>query len=189
MNLQIVSQPSLRMYALAGIAVVMSSLAAAAQTAPVPQPGASQPPSAATAANPAGDSIGKRGHGGFRVGQACKLDIATHCSTAEKGGGARVRCLNDNKAKLAAECAAALDAQAASRENHRSACAIEAQSLCGDAKGPARRACLETNAAKMSAECSTRFQKQAERRAARGGVTDSQSPAATDPVAPETKKQ
>lgn len=75
-----------------------------------------------------------------------------------------MKCLVDNKAKLAPDCAAALDAQNDARHARRSACHTEIQSLCGDTKGPARRACVETNAAKLSAECATRFQKQAERR-------------------------
>lgn len=67
---------------------------------------------AASASGPNGQPAGEQatkgmGKNGGRMA-ACKVDRETHCAGVQKGGGAIVKCLKDNKDKLAPACGEAL---------------------------------------------------------------------------------
>jgi hypothetical protein len=85
--------------------------------------------------------------------RACRTAMATFCSTVEKGGGGKLKCLIDNKAKVSPECAGVIDRVQSQRQAGKGACQVDAAKLCGDARGPARRLCLESNAAQLSPAC------------------------------------
>ncbi len=61
----------------------------------------------------AADASAQRAGGGGMA--ACRTDIATFCQGLEAGGGRRMQCLTENRAKLTPECGATVDARAAGR--------------------------------------------------------------------------
>lgn len=114
------------------------------QPAPAPGPQAQTPTSPPpAAAAPAAD----------RPMQACRGDVATLCKGIEGGGGKRLACLRENRAKVTPACGAALDAVAQRREDLRTACRDDVRRLCSAEKGAQRRACLEKNADALAPAC------------------------------------
>lgn len=97
---------------------------------------------------------------------ACRADMKTLCGYVAKGGGGKMKCLVENRAKASAECQAVIaSAQARmaeakgtrkeQRKQARQACKTDIQTLCGDVekgKGGAMR-CLRENVAKTSPAC------------------------------------
>ena len=84
---------------------------------------------------------------------ACQTDIATHCAgSLEKPA----KCLRENRAKLSAECQAALQGVVQTRAKVTEACKSDAATLCaGDAGKPGKLVrCLRGNEAKLSPGCS-----------------------------------
>ncbi|MBV1696652.1 MAG: hypothetical protein KGP27_19495 [Hyphomicrobiales bacterium] len=119
-----------------------------APTPPAPAPGQqgqapTSPPPPPAAAAPAAD----------RPMQACRGDVATLCKGIEGGGGKRLACLRENRAKVTPACGAALDAVAQRRENLQAACRDDVRHLCSAEKGAQRRACLEKNADALAPAC------------------------------------
>jgi hypothetical protein len=92
-----------------------------------------------------------------KVQKACEADIATVCSTVEKGQGGIARCLKDNTAKLSPSCAQAVadrQAMAVVKKDARAACAADRQTLCGGAeKGKAVFLCLRDKQSQVSPAC------------------------------------
>ncbi len=131
---------------------------------PAPQPAAPPAAGAAPAKGVIAPTAAGKGGGKGRMA-ACRTDAATFCATAETGKGGRMKCLNDNKAKLSPECVAVIDEAKAGRQAKKTTCAAEAETLCGTSKGAARRQCLETNKPKLSADCATALDKRAAKRA------------------------
>ena len=128
------------------VALVAASFAAIAQTAP--QPGATAPGS--VTGNPMA---------------ACRADMKSLCGTVERGRGARMQCLVENKAKASPECQAAMAAiqerfagggvNKSERRGRFAACQADLATLCPEAaKGMARAQCLRQNEAKVSPACS-----------------------------------
>ena len=91
-----------------------------------------------------------------RVEQACKAELTSLCAgSADKRGGA-TRCLNDNQAKLGAECAGAIKAAQARREALQAACKADADKLCATTaapKGGQIVTCLRGKLAEVSKPC------------------------------------
>ncbi len=134
-------------YSLAAMSAV--SLAVIAQTAPQPAPAVPQPaPKAAATSNPMA---------------ACRADMKALCASVERGKGAKMQCLVENKAKASTECQSAMGAmqermavrQAKGAKLGRLAdCRSDVVSLCADAaKGRDRVQCLRQNEAKVSPAC------------------------------------
>lgn len=84
---------------------------------------------------------------------ACRADLQTLCVDAQTGGGGRMRCLQDNQAKLSPACADTLAELKARQQDERRACAIDANQLCPGLKGEPRRACFVDNQAQLSPDC------------------------------------
>lgn len=99
---------------------------------------------------PAASAGGRRG----RMA-ACRIDAATFCASAQKGGGARLKCLKENQSKLQPDCQAALAQTGAQMHNLRSACKADRAALCADvAKGSGGiLQCLKSNRDKLSPAC------------------------------------
>lgn len=108
--------------------------------------------------------------GGKANMRACRTDVATLCGSVEKGGGARVKCLMDNQAKLSPDCAAAVATAQSNRQAAKTVCEADAAKLCGAARGPARRQCLETNKAQLSPACAAQVDRRAANEAKRAAV-------------------
>lgn len=53
---------------------------------------------------------GDRGGGGHGLRKECRADLQQYCADAEKGRARRL-CLENHRAQLSADCAAALDAR------------------------------------------------------------------------------
>jgi hypothetical protein len=85
--------------------------------------------------------------------QACRGDAAALCKGIEAGGGKRLACLRENRAKVSPGCGAALDAVAQRREELRDACRDDLRRVCSAEKGAQRRACLEKNADTLAPSC------------------------------------
>lgn len=78
----------------------------------------------------------KGGEGRGRLA-ACRADIASHCRGLEAGGGRRIACLIENKAKLTPECAAVVEARAAAGSERRArAGGVEPSPPAGLGAGP-----------------------------------------------------
>jgi hypothetical protein len=116
--------------------------------APLQSSPPSQAPFAAAPAQPVA---------GVKPMQVCRTDLQTLCANVEKGGGAKMRCLRDNQAKVSAPCADALAAKQSERKglraNARGACKDDSRTFCAASKGPERRACLTANSDKLSPAC------------------------------------
>jgi hypothetical protein len=131
-------------------------------TAPPAQGAVGQNPNSQS---PATEPLGKQrpfaarpaGGPGGRPLAACRSDMQTLCVGVQPGGGARIRCLTENQAKLSPACTEALQAKAETskvkRAEMRGACKSDAQTLCAAAKGPERRQCLTANTDKLSPAC------------------------------------
>ena len=90
---------------------------------------------------------------------ACRTDVKALCATVERGKGAKMQCLVENKAKASPECRAAMVAiqeRMAKGEKRRLAdCRADVATLCATAaKGTERVQCLRQNEAKVSPACS-----------------------------------
>lgn len=90
-----------------------------------------------------------------KLGQACRSDFLTHCAGVEKGGGARIRCLQQNAAKLGPDCAAALEALTDRREARQAACREDRSRLCRGVKasGSSVADCLRAKQSELSPAC------------------------------------
>jgi hypothetical protein len=118
-----------------------------------------EPALPATAAQPVGKAAGKA------VGRmaACRADLATLCANVQPGGGARIKCLKDNAAKVSPTCADAMAARdqrtSETKGALKSACRDDSARLCkGAAKskgGEGRLACLKQNTAQLSPACAS----------------------------------
>ncbi len=131
-----------------GTAPAAESQAAAKPTA---EPGA-----VPAAAGPAGGSpqvMAKAGKRGGRMA-ACRTDAATFCASAEKGGG-KIRCLQENQAKLSPECQAVVSQRVMQAGNLRTACKVDRETLCANVQRGGGRTvqCLRENVAKLSPAC------------------------------------
>lgn len=100
---------------------------------------------------------------------ACRAELASFCQNVDAGHGRKLGCLADNKTKLGAECAAALETRLAqksdasanssgdrdARRARMAACRSDAASLCQNVErgGGRRIACLKENQAKLSPAC------------------------------------
>ena len=90
----------------------------------------------------------------------CRADVKALCATVERGKGAKVQCLVENRAKASPECQAAMVAiqerMAKKGEKRRLAdCRADVATLCATAaKGTERVQCLRQNEAKVSPACS-----------------------------------
>jgi Cysteine rich repeat len=90
---------------------------------------------------------------------ACRADLASLCSTVQRGGGARMKCLTENASKVSPACSDAMAARAQRRVDGKGAikgaCREDSRRLCGSvAKGSGgRRACLQQNQAQLSPAC------------------------------------
>ena len=153
----------------ATIAAILGLTAATvvfAQSSPAPQ---SPAPTAAPADAPATGQAGRRGGGGGGGGggalAACRTDLQALCGSVERGGGKKVQCLVDNKAKASAECQAAITAVADKRQGQAAgqtgktrpgkvlaACQTDLATLCSSSLDKPGK-CLRQNAAKLSPEC------------------------------------
>lgn len=130
-----------RILKVTGLATLSIGLALAlvAQTAP--------PPAPSTAVAPGNPMA------------ACRADVKALCATVERGKGAKMQCLVENKAKASLECQAAMLAiqeRMAKGEKRRLAeCRADVATLCATAaKGAERVQCLRQNEAKVSPACS-----------------------------------
>ncbi|MDX2158153.1 MAG: hypothetical protein SFW09_16760 [Hyphomicrobiaceae bacterium] len=131
---------------------------ALAQSTPAPTPGTSAPGAAAPAADTAttketaGEADAAR-----RPLAACRADIDKLCPGATKGD--RRKCLNDNAAKLSAECTAARGELETRAKAMREACATDVKTHCASAGkgkgGDGIVQCLRANEAQLSAACGT----------------------------------
>lgn len=141
-----------RLAALAALAVSLNgTIGLAQQAAPAsPQPGLAAPSMPAAGLS------------------ACRQDLQSLCAAVGAGGGARVQCLVQNRAKVSPACAdvlAAVEARGprgqrkAEREARRAnrpgiACRADAQALCGSAeRGAARQHCLRQHEPQLSPGC------------------------------------
>lgn len=139
----------LKVMGVASALLVAATFAVFAQTAPAPQPGAAVPVA--------------KGKGAMA---ACREDIKSLCGTVARKGGARMKCLVENKAKASAACQATIasvetqmaEAKASRKEARkqvRDLCRIDAKALCSTVeKGKGgRMKCLRDNVAKLSPAC------------------------------------
>lgn len=147
---------------LSAAACLLSAPLVLAQTAPAPQ-----------AAPPAADATQVQTTRGGGPLSACRADAETLCAGIERGRGARLDCLAQNKDKVSAACRTAMDgllARHASGDGERrdghgrgdragrgamAACAVDVATHCAGSEGDRgkRRQCLVENASKLSAEC------------------------------------
>ena len=79
--------------------------------------GAASATGAASAEGPGGQPAGKKAAGAKNGGRmaACKTDRESLCAGVQKGGGAIIKCLKDNKEKLSPACGEALASAKAKR--------------------------------------------------------------------------
>jgi len=89
------------------------------------------------------------------VNQACKAEIESLCASAKEEGGGVRKCLNDNAAKLGADCTASIAAAKERREKMRAACKDDVEKLCKDAEGKGGQVmqCLRSKTAELSKPC------------------------------------
>lgn len=80
---------SLKTLVICSTVLVAATAAALAQTAPAPQPGATP------------DTGKRRGQMA-----ACRVDMKALCGSVPRGGGAKMKCLVENRAKVSPECQA-----------------------------------------------------------------------------------
>jgi hypothetical protein len=92
---------------------------------------------------------------------ACRADLKALCGTVPRGGGAKMKCLVENRAKASAECQAVMatlsqrNANGTAAKQARLACLADAQALCATVeKGRGRvMRCLRDNQAKVAPAC------------------------------------
>lgn len=148
---------------LSAAACLLAAPLVLAQTAPAPQ---AAPPTTTDSAQ----VQTTRGGGPLA---ACRADAETLCAGIERGRGARLDCLAQNKDKVSEACRTAMDdmlARHASGDGARrgghgrgdragrgamAACAVDVATHCPGSEGDRgeRRRCLMENASKLSAEC------------------------------------
>lgn len=151
---------NLRTLMLSAAACLLAAPLVLAQTAPAPQP-----------APPATDNTQVQTTRGGGPLSACRADAETLCAGIERGRGARLDCLAQNKDKVSAACRTAMDnlvARHAGGDGARrgglgdgagrgplAACAVDLATHCAGSNGERgeRRRCLTENASKLSAEC------------------------------------
>jgi hypothetical protein len=133
-----------------------SSVAPPAGQVPATPPGSQAAAPSAKGAAPA------HGKGGGRLA-ACRVDLQVLCANVPAGGGAKMRCLQDNQAKLGPACAQTIGELKSAKQAARGACAMDAKTLCPDLKGDQRRACFTANQSKLSPECTAALGKRAAR--------------------------
>ncbi len=128
-----------------------AAVGAPAGSPPVPSAPVLSGPQAQAPATPA--ALAEKQTGRARIA-ACRADVATHCQTADKGGG-RMKCLMQNEAKLSPDCKAAIGEIASRGQALRQACRADAQSLCANVERSGGKIvkCLKDNQAKLSPTC------------------------------------
>ena len=93
---------------------------------------------------------------GSGLRDTCKSELASLCA-AETGkeGGAGMRCLIQNQAKLGAACGTAVKTVQANREKLRTACKADADKLCAGTqdKGGQFVQCLRGKQSELSKPC------------------------------------
>lgn len=89
--------------------------------------------------------------------KACQQDLAAVCPDLAKGEGGRIKCLRDNRAKLSAICAEALDEARDRLKSTYQACEADRTRLCAAAgsKRADQMACLKERQAELTGECRT----------------------------------
>ena len=143
-----------------------------AQAQMMPAAGGAAP--AAAPATPPSTAPVKLGKSGRINKKACKVELATLCSTTTSS---RTKCLIANQSKLGPECAATVAVGQQAREVAKAACVMDAAKLCGPARGAQRVQCLEANKAQLSPSCLARIEKREVKKSVR------------DEIAPGTPKQ
>lgn len=167
------------------VAMSAVSLAVIAQTAPPPAPAVPQPaPKAAATSNPMA---------------ACRADIKALCASVERGKGAKMQCLVENKAKASAECQSAMGAiqdrmaarvaEKGEKRGRLAACRTDIVSLCPDAtKGNERAKCLRQNEAEVSPACAQALSALPTRKQEQTAAPGEAAPAGPPSAAPVTPK-
>lgn len=87
---------------------------------------------------------------------ACKSDAAALCPKAA-AGPERVRCLEENAAKLSAACREHLDEMREAGEAFRSDCKADIGGACLNLQGRALLECLEAQGDKLSRPCADKL--------------------------------
>lgn len=88
------------------------------------------------------------------IAQICQSELSSLCKDAGDRRGAQFRCLEDNKDKLTADCAAAVKDMHERRTAMRAACKDDAVKNCPDLKGGELMACLRGKLSDLSKSCS-----------------------------------
>jgi hypothetical protein len=89
----------------------------------------------------------------------CTKDFKQYCSDVTPGGGRLVRCYEERKDKMSAECRAWAEGAKANAAIAREACAKEIDLLCGFHKGDpfGMLDCLQGNYINLSPECAAKL--------------------------------
>ena len=143
---------SLKALGVTSVVLLAATVAVFAQTAPpvAPQPGATV--AGSVTASPMA---------------ACRADMKTLCAGVERGKGAKLKCLVENKDKASAECQAVMasmqerggkragqKANKAGKGGRLAACQSDVAALCPEVeKGGGRAQCLRQNETKVSPAC------------------------------------
>lgn len=121
---------------------------------------------------------------------ACAADMKSLCGTVAPGGGARMRCLNENETKLSADCKSAMAAIKSARVAVRDACKSDMTSLCASTTTEAKAgksgkgmSCLRENQARLSKGCADALAA-VPQQADGAKPADTAKPAAASPAAP-----
>lgn len=112
----------------------------------------------------------------------CKADYEKFCKDVKPGHGRIIKCMNEHKDDLSAECkekiAARKEKRQEAHEAWEKACGDDVKSLCADVKAGhgAIRKCLRENKEKLSDGCKSfmaeKKEERAERRKKKGGDED-----------------
>jgi hypothetical protein len=116
--------------------------------------------------------------------RACRAEVQALCPSVLPGGGARIRCLRDNAAKLGPTCTEAL----AVADAQRKACAEDGDRLCGTARAGRRQACLIAAKDKLSPACAALINARETRSATKAAGAPPPSPSAPETAAPPGAK-
>lgn len=85
----------------------------------------------------------------------CKADVEAYCKDVTPGGGAIIKCLKDNEAKLKPECVAHLKAAKEAMKDVKEACHEDFEKFCHDTKPGRGRVmkCMKEHKAELSEGC------------------------------------
>ena len=87
----------------------------------------------------------------------CAKDRETYCAAAKGDHAAVMKCMQENEAKLSAECKAHHATMKEHMKDVHEACHGDAETLCPGKKGHEIKKCLSENKDKLSAECKTEW--------------------------------